>query len=84
MVFLKCLLFCLNLLHKFGRENIFDSNLCTVPLAKFSAHFHPEYCAQIGILLCTAVLAQRQAMKRDTIMEAKKLNINYHSAYALT
>ena len=30
MVFLKCLLFCLNLLHKFGRENIFDSNLCTV------------------------------------------------------
>ena len=30
MVFLKCLLFCLNLLHKLGRENIFDSNLCTV------------------------------------------------------
>ena len=32
MVFYICLVFLLNSLHKFVRENILDSNLCTVPM----------------------------------------------------
>ena len=54
-----------SLLHKFRRENIFDSNLCTVPLPVLPRELHQAEKGHV-CLLCT-YLARSSRKQEDEI-----------------